>query len=58
MEGKYYINNNFIGVQAKLGTKGIEEVIEIELRDDESTALNKSADAVRELKEILAKMDY
>jgi malate dehydrogenase len=56
LEGEYGINDLFIGVPVKLGTKGIEEIIEIELRDDESTALNKSADAVRELKDVLKKM--
>ncbi len=55
LEGEYGINNLFIGVPVKLGTNGIEEIIQIELTDDEKTALSKSADAVQELVEILKK---
>jgi len=39
-----------------LGAKGVEEVIEITLLDEEKAALDKSADAVRELKELLNKL--
>jgi malate dehydrogenase len=40
----------------KLGTNGVEEIIEITLTDEEQTALAKSADAVRELVEVLKKL--
>lgn len=53
LEGEYGINDLFIGVPVKLGAGGIEEVIEIELAESEAAALNKSADAVRELVEII-----
>lgn len=53
LEGEYGIKDLFMGVPAKLGANGIEEIIEIKLTDEEQAALNKSADAVRELKEIL-----
>ena len=33
----------------KLGSKGIEQIIEIKLRSEEKAALNKSAAAVKEL---------
>ena len=33
----------------KLGRNGLEQIIEIKLTDDESAALKKSADAVKEL---------
>jgi len=33
----------------KLGEKGIEQIIQIKLTPDEQAALNKSADAVKEL---------
>jgi malate dehydrogenase len=36
-------------VPCKLGAKGLEQIIEIKLTADEQTALNKSADAVKEL---------
>jgi len=57
LEGEYGIEKLFIGVPAKLGAKGIEEVIEIQLTDEEQAALNHSADAVRELVEILASLE-
>jgi len=49
LEGEYGVNGLFIGVPVKLGAKGIEEIIEISLRDEEKAALDKSADAVRDL---------
>ena len=58
LEGQYGINDLFIGVPVKLGSKGAEEVIEITLTDAEKAALQHSADAVQELKDILAKLDY
>lgn len=56
LEGEYGINDLFIGVPVKLGAKGVEEIIEITLTDDEKTALEKSADSVKELKELLKKL--
>ncbi len=57
LEGEYGINGLFIGVPVKLGAKGIEEIIEISLRDEEKAALDKSADAVKALVEKLKKLD-
>jgi malate dehydrogenase len=56
LEGEYGINDLFIGVPVKLGANGIEEVIEIKLTQEEQAALQKSADAVLELKEALKKL--
>lgn len=56
LEGEYGINDLFVGVPVKLGANGIEEIIEITLTKEENTALEKSADAVRELKELLKKI--
>ncbi|MDO9565838.1 MAG: malate dehydrogenase [Candidatus Desulfaltia sp.] len=53
LEGEYGINGLFIGVPVKLGASGIEEIIQIKLTDDENAALQKSADAVAELKALL-----
>ena len=49
LEGEYGINGLFVGVPAKLGAKGVEEVIKLELTDNEQAALKKSADSVKEL---------
>ena len=38
----------YLGVPCKLGRKGLERVIEVELTADERAALEKSAEAVRE----------
>ena len=49
LQGEYGIKGLFVGVPVKLGAKGIEQIIEIKLTPEEQTALNKSADAVKEL---------
>jgi len=49
LEGEYGINDLFIGVPVKLGSNGIEEIIQITLTDEENAALKRSADAVKEL---------
>ncbi len=56
LEGEYGINGLFIGVPVKLGSKGIEEIIQIKLTDSENAALQKSADAVKGLVEDLKKL--
>ncbi len=56
LQGEYGINDLFIGVPVKLGTNGIEAVIEITLSEDEKAALMKSAKAVQGLKDDLAKL--
>ena len=58
LEGEYDLNDLFIGVPAKLGAGGIEEIVEITLTDEEAAALNKSAAAVQELKEVLKGLGY
>ncbi len=49
LQGEYGINNLFVGVPVKLGAKGVEQIIQIELTAEENAALQKSAAAVREL---------
>src|SRR5436305_4686200 len=49
LEGEYGLQGLFVGVPCKLGTRGIEQVIEIKLTAEEKTALEKSAGAVKEL---------
>jgi malate dehydrogenase len=53
LQGEYGIHNLFMGVPAKLGSKGLEQVIEVELTELERTLLNKSADSVRELIKVM-----
>jgi malate dehydrogenase len=53
LEGEYGINGLYVGVPVKLGEKGVEQVIEINLTLEERTALHKSAAAVKELTEII-----
>jgi malate dehydrogenase len=49
LEGEYGIHGYYVGVPAKLGKSGVEEVIQIKLTPEEDAALKKSADAVKEL---------
>src|SRR5438876_1994727 len=53
LEGEYGIDGLYVGVPAKLGERGIEQVIEINLTLEERAALQKSAAAVKELAEII-----
>ena len=48
LQGEYGMKDLFLGVPAKLGRKGMEKVIEVELTKDERAALEKSAEEVRE----------
>ncbi|OAB32014.1 malate dehydrogenase [Paenibacillus macquariensis subsp. defensor] len=47
LEGEYGYDGLFIGVPTILGGDGIEKIFELELTADEKTALEKSADSVR-----------
>ena len=49
LEGEYGISGLYVGVPVKLGRQGIEEIIQIKLTPEEAAALEKSADAVKEL---------
>ncbi|MGD9290707.1 MAG: malate dehydrogenase [Desulfobacterales bacterium] len=53
LAGEYGIRDLFIGVPVKLGARGVEEIIEITLTEEEQLALQKSADSVQELKTLL-----
>lgn len=48
-EGEYGIDSIFVGLPVKLGTNGIEQIIEINLTDQEKTELHVSANHVKEL---------
>lgn len=53
LDGEYGIKGVVVGVPVKLGRNGIEQIIELKLTPEESAALKKSADAVRELVTIM-----
>jgi malate dehydrogenase len=48
LEGEYGMRDLYLGVPCKLGRRGLERIIEVELTDAERDSLRKSADAVRE----------
>ena len=53
LEGEYGITGAYVGVPVKLGANGIEQIIELKLTPEESEALKRSAEAVRELVNIM-----
>ena len=54
LEGEYGIDGLYVGVPVKLGRDGVEEIVELDLSDDERAALQASADAVREVVDVLS----
>ena len=55
LQGEYGIDGLFVGVPVKLGANGLEQIIEVTLTSEEQAALNKSAESVRELVEVMRK---
>ncbi len=53
LQGEYGVNGLFVGVPAKLGAKGVEDIIELDLSDEENSELKASADSVQELVDVL-----
>ena len=45
--GEYGINDVYVGVPAKLGRGGVEEIVELDLNDDELSALRSAAEGIR-----------
>jgi malate dehydrogenase len=54
LEGEYGIDGLYMGVPVKLGSGGIEEVIELELSEQERAWLEESAAAVRDVVGVLS----
>ncbi|MCA1727605.1 MAG: malate dehydrogenase [Actinobacteria bacterium] len=46
--GQYGISDVYVGVPAKLGTGGVEEIVELDLNADELQALREAAEGIRE----------
>jgi malate dehydrogenase len=53
LEGEYGIDGLYMGVPVKLGAKGIEEIVELDLNDQERAWLDESSAAVREVVGVL-----
>ncbi len=47
LQGEYGLNDVFVGVPVKLGAGGVEEIIELDLTEEELSALHESAEHVR-----------
>jgi malate dehydrogenase len=56
LEGEYGLNDICIGVPVRVGRKGMESIIALDLNEEEKAALSKSADAVRSMNEVLTTM--
>jgi len=57
LTGEYGLKDMYLGVPVKLGINGIEKIIELELNEEEKGLLYESANAVREVMEVLDNMD-
>lgn len=53
LEGEYGLNDVFVGVPIVLGRNGMEKLIEIKLTDPEMELLHNSANAVREMMDVI-----
>lgn len=53
LEGEYGVNGYYLGVPCKLGGAGVEAIIELDLSDEESAALDNSKRAVVDLVKIV-----
>jgi len=57
LNGQYGLKDMYLGVPVKLGINGIEEIIELDLNEAEKALLYESANAVKEVMEVLDNMD-
>ena len=55
LTGQYGIDSVYVGVPVKLGSKGIEEILEIDLEENELSALQDSA---KHVKETMTQLDF
>jgi malate dehydrogenase len=49
LQGEYGLKDVFVGIPVKLGKKGVEEIIELKLTDEEKQALYASASRVKSI---------
>jgi malate dehydrogenase len=57
LDGQYGLKNVYMGAPVKLGRKGIEQIIELKLNNDEMKLVNDSAVAVRDVMNVLDNMN-
>lgn len=53
LNGEYGLKDIYLGVPVKLGTNGVEEIIEIDMNDEEKQLLYTSADSVKKVMKVL-----
>ncbi|WP_233004408.1 malate dehydrogenase [Exiguobacterium aurantiacum] len=53
LDGEYGFHDLYLGVPTILGAKGIERVLELELTEEETAALERSAESVRSVLNVL-----
>jgi malate dehydrogenase len=53
LEGEYGISGYYVGVPCKLGSRGLEQIVEIKLTPQEDAELKRSAAAVKELCDVI-----
>jgi malate dehydrogenase len=56
LQGEYGLKDIYLGVPVKLGKKGINEIIQLDLNNDEKELLKASAAAVKEVMDVLDNM--
>ena len=57
LEGEYGQSDICLGVPVVIGRSGWESIVDFDLNEDEQAAFNKSADAVRNMNDILKTLD-
>jgi malate dehydrogenase len=57
LQGEFGIDGLYVGVPVKLGRRGLEAIMQIQLKGDEQAALHKSANAVKELVDTMQSFD-
>jgi malate dehydrogenase len=57
LNGEYGMNNIYLGVPVILGKNGIEKIIELQLNTEEKTLLKQSAEAVKQVMDVLDGMN-
>jgi malate dehydrogenase len=53
LQGEYGIRDLFVGVPVKLGSRGVEQIVQVKLTSEEDAALKRSAAAVKELVDVI-----
>ena len=57
LNGEYGVKNLYVGVPVKIGKKGVESIIKLELSNQEKKELENSIKAVKKLFDVAKKID-